>query len=833
MKRKSILLGAAALVLAASALAAAWFYIPGEYRPCFEEDALVRVCLNADGTIELDWPEARPQGAAAESRPEEDAVVPAAENRPEEGTVPAAESRPEEDAVPAADGGPEAPAAPAEDEAPDAGAEKAVFYDVDVKSGDLHFQKLQSSPGVLLKDFTLPMTVRVRAAAEGKNLLGLSRSAAGPWLEARVESVELAAPEAAAAPGPGSLSLKWTLAGPDPGFYEIFTLDDTGAYRRAASVSEKTAVLKVGRDGDAAMPGYGRPLRAAVRAAVWGEGYVLCGPASNVISVERQDLLGDELHLAYQEPEPRVFTLEWDEVRGERYELQEWDGEDWVLLEALDPAERFAYDLGRLRSGSRHRFRVEVTDANGTLRSSEEVEFSASVDPLYATVWPIIDQEYYESAGASSPSLGKIPGGTALCVLEEQGDWFRVRYKDKYGYVDSRFCMINLPEYVGDHCEYDITNSYQSIFKVHENPIALITDQVIAGFEYIQEADGEFLVPYLYPCAKKLLAAARQAEEDGYRLKIYEAFRPNEATRYLYDTTAAQLDWAALVYEEEGEERAAIDPVTGWAVDLADGLLTDPETGEKLSREDLALLQQEEAGLKAEGEDGLPPADGEDPDGTASAGSEAPEAPVVPDPSQPFIFLPGEDTEDESGLMPAEPVPEAQEDPQDGETEGEDGEEEPEEEYDTYFKIMTDNGRFHLGSFLARVTSAHNRGIALDLTLERIDSGEELEMQSAIHDLSWYSAAYLNNDNAKLLEKYMTGVGMRGLTSEWWHFQDDETRESIGLSSYLYKGVDMGGWTRDDRGWRYRDKDGSFFKNTAVTVDGKRWTLDGDGYAAE
>ena len=103
-------------------------------------------------------------------------------------------------------------------------------------------------------------------------------------------------------------------------------------------------------------------------------------------------------------------------------------------------------------------------------------------------------------------------------------------------------------------------------------------------------------------------------------------------------------------------------------------------------------------------------------------------------------------------------------------------------------------------------------------------------MQSAIHDLSWYSAVYLNNDNAKLLEKYMTATGMRGLSSEWWHFQDDETREAIGLSSYLFKGVNMGGWTKDDQGWRYRDEDGSVLRDTTFKADGNFYTADQDGY---
>ena len=799
MTRKIILAGAAAFALAALALTAAYFYIPGGARLVFGEGD-IRICLNADGTAELDWPEARPS-----SRTE-----------PQDG------------------GGEDAPAGEA------AGTRiTPVLYDLELTSESGHTQKLENHPRILLENYTLPMTIRIQAVAEGKNLLGLFRRLASQELTAEVRFTDLKAPEAVGTPGPGALSLSWKLSGQVPGFYKIFSLDQAdGVFRQVASTSAKQISLDVYKEGGTlVLPSYEHPLEVLVRAAVQGEGYVLCGPASNLIRVERQDLLGDDLNLVCRETEPRVYTLEWDETRGERYELQEWDKEGWTLLDTLELAEHFQYDLGRLGSGSHHRFQVVSKSVNGAVLSSEEAEFSVSIDPLYATIWPIIEQPFYEKADKSSSSLGKIPGGTALCVLEESGDWFQVRYKDQYGWVDSRFCMINLPEYVGDHCSYDITNSYRSIFKVHENPIALITDQVIQGFEHIQEADGEFLVPYLYPCAKKLLSAAQAAEKDGYRLKIYEAFRPNEATRFLYDTTAAQLDWAALVYSEEGEK--ALDPVTGWEVDLSDGLLIDPETEEKISREDLALRQaEEEAGKAQEDAETVPPG----PDGQPiPAGPQEGDTPENP----PFFTLPAEG---EGGSLAPAPETESQPDPEPApqptpqtETpegaqapEGEEGEEggETEEpvEYDTYFTVMTNGGRFSLGSFLARVTSAHNRGIALDLTLETIDGKEELEMQSAIHDLSWYSAAYLNNDNAKLLEKYMTATGMRGLSSEWWHFQDDETREAIGLTSYLYKGVNMGGWTRDDQGWRYRDEDGSVLRDTAFKADGNFYTADQDGY---
>lgn len=818
MKRIWILAGAAALALAV--LAAAYFYIPGGVRPSFTGGD-IRVCVNEDGTMELSWPEARAGDAA-----------------PAEAEAPEKDEALEKDEVPAQ-------AAP------------AVSYSLEVKSGGQHVRFPPCGPGILCEGLTLPMTVQVQAAVEGKNLLGMPRRLSSRKLTAEVGYAELGAPKAVGTPGPGSLSLSWEQPGQVPELYEVFSLED-GAARPVASTGGRQVDLAVLKQGGAlALPGYHHALEIFVRAGIRGEGYVLCGPASNTIRVERQDLLGDELNLVSRETEPRVFTLEWDETRGEYYELQEWSGEGWTLLETLEPAERFTYELGRLGSGSRHRFQVVAKDGNGTVRSWEEADFFASVDPLYATVWPIIDQPFYEQADGNSASLGKIPGGTALCVLEESGDWFQVRYKDQYGWVDSRFCMINLPEYTGDHCAYDITNSYRSVFKVHESPIALITDQVVKGFEHIQEEDGQFLVPYLYPCAKKLLSAAQAAEQDGYRLKIYEAFRPNEATRFLYDTTAAQLDWAALAYDEEAGKNEdgsfpAVDPVTGWVVNLADGLLADPETGENISREDLALRQAEE---EAAGTQEPPPPDGAPwpgPDGqplTPAGPQDSVPAPEAPGPGQPFFTLP---EEGEGGsLDPVEPqesgIPSAPQEagpPEDGPEHGtedrtengtengtEAGEEEP--EYETYFQIMTNNGRFGLGSFLAKVASAHNRGIALDLTLERLDSGEELEMQSAIHDLSWYSAAYLNNSNAKLLEHYMTSAGMRGLSSEWWHFQDDETREAIGLSSYLFKGVDLGGWTRDGQGWRYRNPEGAVYKNTTITVDGKRYTADQDGYIRE
>ena len=143
-------------------------------------------------------------------------------------------------------------------------------------------------------------------------------------------------------------------------------------------------------------------------------------------------------------------------------------------------------------------------------------------------------------------------------------------------------------------------------------------------------------------------------------------------------------------------------------------------------------------------------------------------------------------------------------------------------------------GRFNIGAFLAKSVSNHNRGVALDLTLETWDSAQELEMQSAIHDLSWYAITDRNNDNARLLEKYMKDAGgLAGLTSEWWHFQDDQLREELELSGYLDKGVSAAGWKKDDKGWQYRKPDGTLYRSGTIEIDGQRYKMGSDGYVVE
>ena len=82
--------------------------------------------------------------------------------------------------------------------------------------------------------------------------------------------------------------------------------------------------------------------------------------------------------------------------------------------------------------------------------------------------------------------------------------------------------------------------------------------------------------------------------------------------------------------------------------------------------------------------------------------------------------------------------------------------------------------------------SAHNKGVAVDLTIKSIRTEKELEMPSKIMTLgresseqTWYYSMKRGSQNARMLREYMIKAGFDYLPSEWWHFQDGN----------LYKGT--------------------------------------------
>ena len=446
------------------------------------------------------------------------------------------------------------------------------------------------------------------------------------------------------------------------------------------------------------------------------EGYIYYGLVTDQFSVTREHMLGTELELNCISEGNNVFSFTWNEVKGESYELQYFDSaaETWVTMYRIPKDGERSFTTGHLSRYSSFKFRVIALTENELSATPAEVQVNTGASLIYSTIWPIQDLELYSNTNRNQV-LGTANAGTAYCILDEKDGLFYIRAGDSYGYVDSNYCMINLPDFIGNICLYDITNSYQSIYKAHIYDIPTITGEVIAGYENIKLTENEYLVPLLYPVALKLEKAAFAAMEEGYMLKIYDSFRPQTATKLLYDEATV------LCKEVIPEEVLAENPME-----------EPPEL---------------------------------------DAGQEL-----------------------------------------------------------TYEALMTDNGRYSMNYFLAKGTSRHNQGLAVDLTLVDLWNGEELQMQTAMHDLSWYSELNRNNANANTLSRIMLEAGFADLSSEWWHFQDDEARSQLSPEA-LWSGVTPEGWKADDNGWRYRTADGVYYVDCSATIDGVEYHFDGNGYA--
>lgn len=500
----------------------------------------------------------------------------------------------------------------------------------------------------------------------------------------------------------------------------MYQVNDAGEMIELQSLEEGPITLQLGDNGDFPMPQGNEKLTFAFDAYRFSPGIVYYGNQLRQISIGREDLLPRDLVLEHTDLGNNVHSFTWNETKGDYYEVQTFDpsGDTWHTVKRVEANQQRSYTTGHLSKYGEFCFRV-VSVGGQTMEGSEyaaisdEVTITTGNTAVYSTIWPVQTLDVYADPGKTEV-IGKVKATKALCVLDEQEGMFLVRLEDGEGYIDSNYCLINLPEYLGELCLYNITNSASSVYMVHEYEIPTITGGVMPGYERVQQRRGQQLVPLLYPVAKRLEQAARLAETQGYRLKIYDAFRPQKATKALYSKVSA----------------------------LQTQLLPQQTyTGKYLS--DLPTLTE-------------------------------------------------------------------------GQQLG-------------YGDLMTNFGQYSFSNLLEANTSRHNRGVALDLTLVELSTGQELAMQTSIHDVSWYSQTSRNNANAKKLATIMKEAGFESLSTEWWHFHDAKAQSTL-KPQHRQEGVTPDCWMADDHGWRYRRDDGEYYANCTQTIDGESYTFDAQGY---
>ena len=534
-------------------------------------------------------------------------------------------------------------------------------------------------------------------------------------------------------------------------YYNMY-LSDGWLTHELETLTEGNAQLAFGEGTKFPLPDYTGKYTVLFDAVRESSDLIFYGHVHAYMQLIREDFLGTKLYLKNNDLGNNAWQLFWNETKGDQYEVQQWDGYDWQTIEVIPKDGVLTYNTGHLPKFRDFSFRVIAVGGQAENIQSEPLNVRTDVAAVYSTIWPQQALDVYADE-TRTEVLGKVEAAKAYCVLEEKEGLFGIRFGDQVGYIDSNYCMINLPEYMEDLCYYEITNSHHSLYMVHDYEIPEVTDTVIKGYEYVELSDGEYLVPFLYPAAKKLVTAAKLAREEGYVLKIYDSYRPRKATTEIYDKT----------------EKIIGDPIPEW---------TFKEKKERI-----------EAGLPVE--------------------------PTEPPTTEPPTTEPTETTAPSEGTDVTDPsvetVPPTT------------------EEIITYEKLMTDNGRYALANFLALGYSNHNLGVALDLTMVNLYTGEEVEMQTAIHDLSWNSEVKLNKEPAKKLRYIMLEADFGPLESEWWHFQDNDAKKELDLVA-LQQGVSASCWMADDHGWRYRTREGWYYKDCHKEIDGVLYTFDADGY---
>lgn len=194
-----------------------------------------------------------------------------------------------------------------------------------------------------------------------------------------------------------------------------------------------------------------------------------------------------------------------------------------------------------------------LVNTTTNINTSEESKPTATVYtgefelPLNGTTaFASVSLPLYEGnpANGTSKKVTTISAGKAFRILEESGTYFCVTLADETtGWIESKYCLVNLPDIIPS-IVYDDTNSYSSIFRSSGYALDGITGKRLynAKKENARLEKEEFLMPVLYPMAKKIAQIQKDALANEDTLKIYETYRPYEVQMNVSDALTKLMD---------------------------------------------------------------------------------------------------------------------------------------------------------------------------------------------------------------------------------------------------------------------------------------------------
>ena len=267
----------------------------------------------------------------------------------------------------------------------------------------------------------------------------------------------------------------------------------------------------------------------------------------NTVVLDRENFLTGKVTVYYTNDGNNRFTFTWNETKGDGYDIsiRGSANEEWQFLGHVSNKEERRFKTDKLLPCKNYRVRIEAVGTGEEVSEEDRVNetvIKTGPSAQYATIWPVTNLTIYKQS-TGEEGIGSAKALMTLTVLDEKDGRFHIKTglgeNAKEGYIDSNYCMINLPDYMGSLCKYDITNAYSSIYSISGYGIPMISGYTIPGYENVLLKDGTFVVPLLYPTAKKLVTAGKKAREEGYVLKITNTYTPKESWDYIYNNVKA------------------------------------------------------------------------------------------------------------------------------------------------------------------------------------------------------------------------------------------------------------------------------------------------------
>ena len=173
---------------------------------------------------------------------------------------------------------------------------------------------------------------------------------------------------------------------------------------------------------------------------------------------------------------------------------------------------------------------VDLTNTDTAKYTVYDGEFELPING--ATGYVSVKTALKTSNDITSEDITTLSPGTGFTIIEENNNWWKISVDNKIGYVQHKYCLINLPDVIPSII-YNNTNAYSSRMVSSGYDIDNITNKQLYDtyFYNYRLKENTFVVPVLYHTAKKINKAQQEALKNGETLIIYEAYRPYDTQR--------------------------------------------------------------------------------------------------------------------------------------------------------------------------------------------------------------------------------------------------------------------------------------------------------------